>query len=74
MVPSPYTLIHRRDIMKLVTCWSTLFALANAVGMARMSGDADALKRAEEELKAYEDLVKQSDHTILCRRGLLDGN
>jgi len=54
------------------TSWVVLMAKAKAVGNAVKSGDAEALKRAEEELRAYERIVLESDGMIIGPRRDLD--
>ncbi len=57
--------------MEVITSWETLIAKAKAVGKARVSGDTKALQKAEEDLKAYEEIVKMSNKMILpIRRGV----
>lgn len=45
--------------------WSVLMKLAKAVGEARLNGTPEELRKAEEELLYYENIVRESDGMIL---------
>jgi len=52
-------------MVKLETSWTTLIQKAQAVGKAKKTGNSDAIVQAEQELKAYEDLIKISGNLSL---------
>ena len=52
-------------MIKLETSWTTLMQNAQAVGKAKKLGDSKAIIQAEQELKAYEDLIKSSGNLSL---------
>jgi len=51
--------------VKIVTYFGTLMRLAHAEGQARLSGDAEALAKAEAEHEAYRSLCLIADEMII---------
>jgi hypothetical protein len=51
--------------LKTVCFWETLISLAREKGKAKLSGDADRLKKATEALEKYEELCMKADELVL---------
>ena len=56
--------------VEIITNWDTLMQLAQEVGQAKLSGDKERLKKAQEAHDNYRDTCLKSDKMSLnCRNG-----
>jgi len=58
--------------MKIITSFQTLMKYAHELWQARLSGDAERIRAAQEKHDTYRDICLQADEmTIDCERGYL---